>query len=176
VYQVSTLHAPDQGFVLATYITIDVCVVGADGVAGMGRPNSGRSAYKLPTIFETFVNLGEIEAVFSFHHARWVTKLLYSCIRSCKTRSFVNCTLHWTLLGWTNGYVARMGEMRNAYKILVRKTERKRSIGRLSRRLEDNIRIDLREMGWEVVDWIHLARNRDQWWAVVNTVMSLHVP
>jgi hypothetical protein len=40
-----------------------------------------------------------------------------------------------------------MGEMRNAYKILVRKTERKRSIGRLSRRLEDNIRIDLREMG-----------------------------
>jgi hypothetical protein len=55
-----------------------------------------------------------------------------------------------------------MGELRNAYIILVRKSEGKRPLGRLRRRGEDNIRMDLREIGWEVVDWIPLAQNRDQ--------------
>jgi hypothetical protein len=45
-----------------------------------------------------------------------------------------------------------------------------------SRRWEDNIRIDLTEIGWELVDWIHLAEDRDKWLAVVNTVMKLRVP
>jgi hypothetical protein len=44
------------------------------------------------------------------------------------------------------------------------------------RRWEDNIRMDLREIGWEGVDWIHLAQDRDQWWALVNTVMNFGVP
>jgi hypothetical protein len=63
-----------------------------------------------------------------------------------------------------------------AYKILVGKPEGKRLLGRPRRRWEDNIRMDLRETGWEGVDWIHLSQVRDQWWAVVNTVMNLRVP
>jgi len=60
------------------------------------------------------------------------------------------------------GHVERMGEMRNWYKILVRKPEGKRPPGRRRRRWEDNIRMDLgEEIGWEVVDWIRLAPVRD---------------
>jgi hypothetical protein len=62
-----------------------------------------------------------------------------------------------------------MGEMRNAYKILVGKPEEKRPFGRPRRRCEDNIRMDLREIGWESVDWINLAPDRDQCWTRVNT-------
>jgi hypothetical protein len=75
------------------------------------------------------------------------------------------------------GHVARNGEKKNAYEILVGKPERKRPLGRPRRRWEDNIRMDLREIGWKrVVDWLHLAQDRDQWRAVVNTVMNLRVP
>jgi hypothetical protein len=66
--------------------------------------------------------------------------------------------------------------MKNAYKILVGKPEGKRPLGRHRRRWEDNIRMDVKETGWEGVDWIHLAKDRDQWRAVVNTVMNLRVP
>jgi hypothetical protein len=48
--------------------------------------------------------------------------------------------------------------------------------GRPKRRWDDNIRMDLREIGWEGVDWIHLAQDRDQWWTLVNTVMNLRIP
>jgi hypothetical protein len=58
---------------------------------------------------------------------------------------------------------------------LVGKPEGKRSHGRTKRRWEDNIRIDLREIGWESLDWIHLAQDRNQRWALVNTVMNLRV-
>jgi hypothetical protein len=69
-----------------------------------------------------------------------------------------------------------MEEMRNAYLILVRKPEGKRPLGRPRRRYEDNIRMDLREIGWEGVDWIHLAQDRNQCQALVNTVMNLRIP
>jgi hypothetical protein len=69
-----------------------------------------------------------------------------------------------------------MGEMRNAYNTLVGKPEGKKPLGRPRRRWEDNIRMDLREVGWEGVDWMHLAQGRDQWRAVVDTVMKLRVP
>jgi hypothetical protein len=65
--------------------------------------------------------------------------------------------------------------MRNAYKILVGNPEGKRPPERPRRRLEDNIRMDLREIGWKVVDWIHLAKDRDEWLAVVKMVMNLRV-
>jgi len=52
--------------------------------------------------------------------------------------------------------------MRNAFKILVGKPEGKRPLGRPRRRWEDNIGMDLRETGWEVVEWMHLAQDRDQ--------------
>jgi hypothetical protein len=68
-----------------------------------------------------------------------------------------------------------MGEMRNAYKILVGKPEGKRPVGRRRCPWEDDIRMDLINTGWEGVDWMHMAQVRDQWWAVVNTVMNLRV-
>jgi hypothetical protein len=69
-----------------------------------------------------------------------------------------------------------MGETRNAYRILVGKPEGKRPLGRPTRRWKDNIKMDLREIGWESMDWMHLAQDRDQWRALVNTVMNLRVP
>jgi hypothetical protein len=69
-----------------------------------------------------------------------------------------------------------MGKMRSAYRILVGKPEGKRPLERPGHRWEDNIRMDLGETGWEVVDWMHLAQDRDQQRAVVNTVMNLQCP
>jgi hypothetical protein len=68
-----------------------------------------------------------------------------------------------------------MGETRNAYRMLVGKPEGKRPLGRPRRRLVDKIKIDHREIGWDGVDWIELAQDRDQWRALVNTVMNLRV-
>jgi hypothetical protein len=69
-----------------------------------------------------------------------------------------------------------MVNLRNAYKILVGKPEGRRPLGRPRRGWEDNIKMDLREIGLEGVDWIHLAQVRYQWWDLVNTVMNLRVP
>jgi hypothetical protein len=69
-----------------------------------------------------------------------------------------------------------MGESGNAYRILVGKPEGKRPLGRLRRRWVDSIKMDVREIGWDGMDWIHLAQDRDQWRALVNTVMNLQVP
>jgi hypothetical protein len=74
------------------------------------------------------------------------------------------------------GHVARMGEKTNAYRILVGKPEGKRLLGTPRRRWVDNIKMDLREIGWNGMDWIDLAQDRDQWRALVNTVMNLRVP
>jgi hypothetical protein len=68
------------------------------------------------------------------------------------------------------------GENRNAYRILVGKPEVNRPLGRPRRRWEVNIRINLREIGWGGMDWIDLAQDKDQWRALVNTVMNLRVP
>jgi hypothetical protein len=65
--------------------------------------------------------------------------------------------------------------VRNAYSILFGKSGDKRPLGRHRHRWEGNIRIYLREIGWEVLDWMHLAQDRDKWQAVVNTVMNLLV-
>jgi hypothetical protein len=65
-----------------------------------------------------------------------------------------------------------MGEKRNAYSILVGKPEGKRPLGRPRRRWEDNIKMDVREIGWGGMDWIELSHDRDQWRALVNTVMN----
>jgi hypothetical protein len=74
------------------------------------------------------------------------------------------------------GHVARTGEVRSAYNILVERPEGRRPLGRPRRRWEDNIKMDLREIGFGDVDWIHLAQYRERWRAVVNTVMNLRVP
>jgi hypothetical protein len=74
------------------------------------------------------------------------------------------------------GHVARKGEKRNVYRLLVRKPEGKRPLGRPRRRWIDNIKMDLLEKGLNVVDWIGLAQDRYRWRAVVNSVMNLRVP
>jgi hypothetical protein len=74
------------------------------------------------------------------------------------------------------GHVARMGEGRGAYRVLVGRPEGKRQLGRPRRRWEDNIKIDLGEIGIDGANWIRLAQDRVQWRTFVNTVMNLLVP
>jgi len=69
-----------------------------------------------------------------------------------------------------------MVERRSVYRVLVGKPEGKRPLGRSRRRWEDNIKMDLQEVGCGGVDWIELAQNRDRWRAFVNAVMNLWVP
>jgi hypothetical protein len=78
-------------------------------------------------------------------------------------------------LRWA-GHVARKGVERGVYRVLVGKPEGKRPLGRPRRRWEDNINLDLREIGIDWASWIRLAQDRVQWRAFVNTVMNLRVP
>jgi hypothetical protein len=73
------------------------------------------------------------------------------------------------------GHVAQMGAKRTAYRILVGKPEGKRPLGRPRCSWVNNIKIDLRGIMWNGMDWIDLAQDRDQWRALVNTVMNLQV-
>jgi len=74
------------------------------------------------------------------------------------------------------GHVARMGERRDVYSVLVGKPEGKRPLGRPRRRWEDNIKVDLHEVGRGGMDWVELAQDRDRWRALVTAVMNLRVP
>jgi hypothetical protein len=69
-----------------------------------------------------------------------------------------------------------MGEKRTAYRILVGKPEGKNQLGRPRRRWVDNIKMDVREIGWDGVDWMDNPQDRDQWRALVSTVLNLRVP
>ncbi|KAJ4451316.1 hypothetical protein ANN_02777 [Periplaneta americana] len=79
-----------------------------------------------------------------------------------------------TRLRWA-GHVARMGESRNGYRVLVGRPEGKRPLGRPRRRWEDNINMDLREVGYDDRDWINLAQDRDRWRAYVRAAMNLRL-
>ena len=72
--------------------------------------------------------------------------------------------------------MARMGEEREAYRVLVGKPEGRRPLGIPRRRWVDNIRMDLQEVGCEYMDWIGLAQDRDRWRTLVSAVMNLWVP
>jgi hypothetical protein len=69
-----------------------------------------------------------------------------------------------------------MGEERGVYRVLVGKPEGKRQLGTRRRRWEDNIKMDLQEMGCGDMDWIGLAQDRERWQAIVNVIMNLRVP
>jgi transcription termination factor 2 len=74
------------------------------------------------------------------------------------------------------GHVARMGEKRNAYRLVVGSSEGRRPLGGPRHRWVVNIRMDLVEEGWGDVDWIGLAQDRGWWRALVNSVLNLRVP
>jgi len=69
-----------------------------------------------------------------------------------------------------------MGERRSVYRVFVGKPEGKRPLGRNNRRWEDNIKMDILEVGCGVMDWIELAKDRDRWRALVTAVVNLRVP
>jgi hypothetical protein len=69
-----------------------------------------------------------------------------------------------------------MGNTRNAVRISVGRSERKRPLGRSRSRWVYNIKMDVREIGWGGMDWINLAQDKDQWRALVNTVINLRIP
>jgi hypothetical protein len=79
-------------------------------------------------------------------------------------------TLRWA------GHVARMGEGRGVYSVLVGKPAGKRPLGRPSRRWQDNVTMDLQEVGCGCDEWIGLAQDRDRWRALVSAVKNLRVP
>jgi hypothetical protein len=83
--------------------------------------------------------------------------------------------IKWGRMRWA-GHVARMGEERGVYKVLVGKPEGRSPLGRPSRRSVDNIRMDLQEVGCGYMDWIGLAHDRERWRTLVNAVMNLGVP
>jgi hypothetical protein len=77
-------------------------------------------------------------------------------------------------MSWAR-HVARTGEKRNAYRLIVGKQKGKRPLGRPRRRWVDNIKLDILEIGWGGVDWIGLAQGSDKWRALVNAVINLRV-
>ena len=74
------------------------------------------------------------------------------------------------------GHVARMGKGRGVYRVLVDRSEGKRPLGRPRRRWEDNIKMDLQEVGCEGIDCFELAQDRDRWRTLVSAVMNIRVP
>jgi transcription termination factor 2 len=74
------------------------------------------------------------------------------------------------------GHVARMEEGRGVYRVFIGRPEGERPLGRPRRRWEDNIKLDLREMGVDGANWIQLAQDRVQWWAFVSRIINLRVP
>jgi hypothetical protein len=83
--------------------------------------------------------------------------------------------IHSRRLRWA-GHVARMEEGRSSFKILIGKSIGKKSLGRPRRRLEDNMRMDLKEIGISAENWVDSAQDRNYWSAIVNATLNLQVP
>ncbi|KAJ4435558.1 hypothetical protein ANN_18174 [Periplaneta americana] len=135
----------------------------AGHVARMGE---SRNAYRVLRVFENKVLRKIFEAKENEVTGVWrklhKAELHALCSSPDIIRNIKSICLRWA------GHVALMGESRNPYRVLVGRPEGKRSLGRSRRRWEDNIKMDLREMGYDDRDWINLAQDRDQWRAYAN--------
>jgi hypothetical protein len=96
-------------------------------------------------------------------------ELIYLCSSPVIVRVIKSRRMRWA------GHVARMVERMGVYRVLVGKPEGNRPLGRPRRRWEDNIKMDLQEVGCWGMDWIELAQDRDRWRALVNAIMNLRV-
>jgi hypothetical protein len=102
--------------------------------------------------------------------------LLKEFIRRILIKLYINTRIVKSRRMRWAGHVTRLGEKRNEYRLLAGKPEGKRQLGRPRRRWVDNIRMDLGEVGWGDVDWIGLAKDKNRWSALVNSVLNLRVP
>jgi len=100
---------------------------------------------------------------------RWLACFLASIAHNIVVRVIKSKRMRWA------GHVARMGEEKGVYRVLVGKPEGKRPLGRPRRRWVDNIRMDLQDVGCGYMDWIGLAQDRDRWRTLVSAVMNLRV-
>jgi hypothetical protein len=98
-------------------------------------------------------------------------KKLYALYSS----SIITYVIKSRIMKWA-GHVARMGDSRDACRVMRGKPEERRPLGRPRCRWEDNIRMGLRELGWSGMDWIDLAQYRKRWRALVNVVMNIRAP
>jgi hypothetical protein len=128
----------------------------------------------------TCIELEELNSTTTGYRHYISSIILYSFIYSY---IFITSVTHdsspnivWVIksrrMSWA-GHIARMGDERGVYRVLVGKPEGKRQLGRPRRRWEDNIRMDLQEVGCGDMDWIGLTHDEDRWLALVNAVMNL---
>ena len=111
------------------------------------------------------------------HHIRSQMNPNYAFMSSFFTMNYLSSVrvVKSKKMRWA-GHVARMGQGRGVYRVLVGKPEGKRQMGRPRRRWDDNIKMDLQEVGGGCGDWKELAQDRDRWRALVSKVMNLRVP
>jgi hypothetical protein len=113
----------------------------------------------------------DLKQIFKFFRAKCLNKELTDLYASPNiVRVIKSRRMRWA------GYVARMGERRGVYRVLVGKPQGKSPLGKPRHRWEENIKMDLQKVGRGVMDWIELAQDRYRWRGLVNAVMNLRVP
>ena len=127
---------------------------------------------------DIYINSVLVQCVPTAQHGRSSGIGLGGTRRNCPVKSFVACSPHQIMFGLPNQWGWECGAMThggngNSYRVLLGKHEGKRPLWRPRDQWEDNIKVDIKEIG---VDYIYLAQDRDSWWVVLNMVMNLQVP
>jgi hypothetical protein len=128
-----------------------------------------RKQYQLLLMMTTVLRYSEI------NHDDTVLKFEFQCIFYMYSSPNIVRVIKSRRLRWA-GHLARMGEGRGVYRVLIGKPESKRPLGRPRYRLEDNSKLDHREIGINGANWILLSQDRVHWQAFVNMIMNLRVP